>query len=546
MPKRILICLVAMTALQFSFGPEALAQDSMDFGAEDDESMDFGEEDFEEAETPEASGEYAELLDEAKSLYDAKKNDEASLMFYRIIESGDPGAEGARGEAEYNLGKTLLRMDLYQGALSYFGRIVDEGYTHPYYMPAMRGLILLTDAIPSDPSLMERLEDYASFFPESVPEEYRDQFAYLVGRYLYQQMETDEALRLLQAVSRRSQYFARARYLAGITYVSTYQAQPAIEEFKEVLRHLEDKESSDTLNAQERELLELTRLGMARTFYSTGDYETSLKYYSAIKRRSAYWPQTLFESSWAFFQTDDYNKALGNLHSLNSPFFADAYFPEGPILAAVIYFYNCKYERVRDVLSDFDYYYAPLTGEIEDVLSQYQDPAEMYEWIESLQHGDVDFDPQLYQILDAAINDAEVRSRFELVDTVNTETEKIESMPDTWKSSSLGDSLVQESVLALSFAQNNAGTLASQRLERVVAELKDLGTQRNEITFEVARAEQGEIESEIRAGMSLAQDVTQTGKIKVTDEQMYWTFDGEYWRDELGAYVFNMNSECSR
>jgi tetratricopeptide (TPR) repeat protein len=536
MSKRVLSCLVVITALQFALVSTSRAQGTMSFGTED----------VAQPAAPQDAGPYDEFLAEGKKLYDAGKYDEASLMFYKIVSATEPAAEVVRPEAQYELGKALLRLELYQGALSYFGRIVDIGDTHPFYLPALRGLVLLTDAIPGDPALMDRLAVYSSYFPQNVPEKYRDQFAYLVGRHLYQQMRTDEALRLLTAVSERSPYYAPSRYIAAITHVANYRAEPAVEQFKEVLRYLEGRDAAGELSPKERELLELTTLGMARTFYSTGDYGTSLKYYSQIDRDSERWPQALFESSWAFFQTDDYNKALGNLHSLNSPFFSDAYFPEGPILSAVIYFYNCKYPRVRSVLSDFDYYYAPLKDDVQAVIAQYQDPTQMYDWIRKLQNGEVDFDPRVYQILDAALNDAEVSRTFELVEVIEKETEKIETMPDAWKSSPLGVSLVQESQLALSFARNNAGTLASQRLERVVRELDELIRQKEEIKFEVARAEQGQIQADIRAGMNVVENVTRAPEIEVTDEQLYWTFDGEYWRDELGAYVFNMNSECSR
>ncbi len=537
MSKRFLSGFLVLVAIQLVALGQAGAQGTMSFGEE---------EVAEEETSPEKSGPFADFLAEGKKLYEQKKYDEASLMFYKVVSSEDVAAEAYVPEAEYELGKTLLRMELYQGALSYFGRIVDTGESHPYYLPTLRGLVLLTDVIDGDPALMQRLAPFSTYYPQDVPEKYRDQFAYLVGRYLYQQMETDEAIRLLTSVSKRSEHYGKAHYIAAITHVSNYDAKSAVEEFKTVLAHLRAKEENGELTDDEQQLKELTSFGMARVFYSTGDYGTSLKYYSNIDRSSWKWPQALFESSWAYFQTDDYNKALGNLHSLNSPFFADAYFPEGPILSAVIFFYNCKYERVRYVLEDFDYYYAPLKDDVQAVLTDYQDSTEMFEWLEKLEKGEAEFDPQVYQILDAALDDAQVERKFGLVDTIRAEKEKIDSMPDAWKSSPLGTSLLQESELALSFAVSDAGTLSRQRLERVVRELEELNMQKEEIKFEVARAEQGQIEADIRAGMNVEGNVTEAPQLEINDEQMYWTFDGEYWRDELGAYVFNINSECSR
>jgi tetratricopeptide (TPR) repeat protein len=534
---RLIKGLCVLLAVQLVFVGQALAGE-----------MTFGEEDVaeEEEQGPVEDGPYAEFLAEGKKLYEDNKFDEASLMFHKVVSSTDVAAEGHIPEAEYELAKTLLRMELYQGALGLFGGIVDSGGSHPYYVPTLKGLVLLTDVIPNDPTLMEHLAKYSSYFPDDVPKDYRDQFAYLVGRHLNRQLRTDEALRLLTAVDQRSPYFGKARYIAAITNVANYQAGPAVDQFKAVLGHLRAKEERESLSADEQRLLEMTTLGMARVFYSTGDYQTSLKYYSAIDRSSGRWPKALFESSWAFFQTDDYNKALGNLHSLNSPFFADAYFPEGPILSAVIFFYNCKYDRVRHVLEDFSYYYEPLRDDVQTLLADHPDPVSMYEWLKKRDEGEVDFDPRVYQIVNAALDDAQVERRFQLIELIEDEKEKINSMPSAWQSSELGGSLLQESELALSFALNDAGTLARQRLERVVNELSDLIVQQKEILFEVARAEKGQIEAELRAGMNVEGNVTERPDINLNDEYMYWTFEGEYWRDELGSYVYNINSQCSR
>jgi hypothetical protein len=32
--------------------------------------------------------------------------------------------------------------------------------------------------------------------------------------------------------------------------------------------------------------------------------------------------------------------------------------------------------------------------------------------------------------------------------------------------------------------------------------------------------------------------------LKRTDKQYFWTFNGEFWADELGDYVFSLKTEC--
>jgi tetratricopeptide (TPR) repeat protein len=511
------------------------------------QTMEFTEEEAEESQSPsseETDGKLAETMAEAVSLYDKEKYREASRLFYDVVQKG--GETSRAQEARFELGKTLYRMELYQGALAQFGRIVEAGEGHPYFIPTLRGLLSLMDVLSADPTLRKYLAAYVERFPREVPEEHRDRYAYFVGRYFYSELDVDRAVEMFDAVGRASPFFGEARYIKGITYVANYQAKPAVSAFKTVLRHLARQAGSDEgLDAEQRKLRELTHLAMARVFYSTGDYETSLKYYDRVDRESPRWPKALFEKSWAYFQTDDYNKALGNLHSLNSPFFVDAYFPEGPILSGLLYFYNCRYDQVRRELKNFERMYQDLRGEMQAVLDTHSDASAMFEWYGDVRAGEVDLPRRVYRILRAAVDDRQVQSAVELVDLAEQELAKIESMPKKWRDSPLGQTLMQEASLAQSFAIDEAGSLVRQRLQRHIRELDRLINEKKRILIEVAKAEKGAIEADIRAGQRVERD-DQEAALKVTDEELYWTFRGEYWRDELGHYVFNVESQCKR
>ena len=510
-----------------------------------DDDMSFGEGDATTAETEvDPNNPNAKIIAEGKALYEKQKYEEASLLFFKVMQTTDAGAEAFQGEAQYELGKTLLKMELYQGALLYFGKIVDEGETHPFFIPTLRGLVVLTEVTPEDPNLMQRLAQYKDFVSD-VPKKHLDRFSYLVGRYLYSQLEVEEALEMLNRVTPASPDYPKARYIAGVTHVANYDAEPAVAAFKDVLRVLTSKQESGALTEDENKLLELTNLGMARVFYSTGQYDTSLKYYGQISRRSKHWPVALFESSWAYFQVDQYNKALGNLHTLNSPFFNTEYFPEAPILASVIFFYNCKYERVEAELDEFDYTYAPMLTSVQDILASKADDAEaMYAWLLAVRDGVES--PELKAVAETAVDDQQVRNKIRLIEAIQKEQARIGEMPSAWKGSGLGSTLVQEAELAISFARADAGGIIAQRLDRVSRELQDWILEREKILFEVGRAIQGEIEADLRNEMAVESDVTKKPKVKVSDEELYWTFEGEYWRDELGFYLFTVNSECKR
>jgi hypothetical protein len=507
------------------------------------DEMTFGEE---EVKGVDRNSQAAALIDEGKKLYNGQKYEEASLLFYKVLSDESVESEPFHPEAQYELGKALFRLELYQGALRLFGQVVDAGETHPYYLPTLRGLVLLMDVAPGDPDLLERLKAYKSKFPKEVPAKYRDKYAFLVGRQLYNDGEYAEALALLGQIERKSEQYVRARYIMGATHVASYDAKKALGEFKQVLRSLFAKREEGELTAEDRDLLEKSFLAMARVFYSTGEYNKAIKYYSRIPRGSKLWPLALFESSWAYFQLDLFNKALGNLHTLNSPFFSDAYFPEAPILSAVLFFYNCRYPRVRYALEEFDFSYAPLKDELDGLLKKYEDPSAMYAWMQKLRGGEGEEDEKLTRILAASLDDQELLRKIKLVEAIEKENKRLESLSETWKSSGLGTQVLQDTAVAREFAVTNAGDLAKQRLERVKRELEDFIVNRERIMFEISRAEKGEIDADMKAGMVVERNEQDVTKIEVTDEQLYWTFDGEYWRDELGFYLFDVKTECKR
>lgn len=530
-------------ALVVCVGTTVHAQDEMVFD-EDDDDMVFDFDEIDEADLEHLD----ELLEEGQELYERRSYEEASLRFFDVLQDDVPGAEGHHAEAEYELARSLFRLHLYQGALRYFGAIAREGDFHPYFQPALRGLLLLTEVIPGDMTLAEHLGRYAEFFPEIVPETYRDRYAYLVGRQKYDNMDYREAVRLLSFIDDDSVFYGRARYIMAITHVADNEAEPAAQAFNDVLSYLRGLDKTpDDFSAEEALLYDLAHMGLARVYYSTGHFDTSLNYYSLIDRDSPRWPAALFESSWGYFNVERFNHALGNLHSLNSPFFDDAYFPEGPILAAVIYYYNCNFDLVRETLDDFDFVYAAVHEELDAILEQNPDSWAMYEWGVEWRNGGLENgQPELESALRANLEDRQLVQRFNLVESIDREMELMGQLADSWQASELGEELMGYSSLAHSDALADAGELVQRRVERTREELRGLLTQQEEILFEVARAERGEAELDAQAGMQIDEHVRDAPELDVSSEEMYWAFDGEYWQDELGYYVFDIRSECRR
>ena len=243
---------------------------------------------------------------------------------------------------------------------------------------------------------------------------------------------------------------------------------------------------------------------------------------------------------------NNHEKALGNLHTLNSPFFSDEYTPEAPILSSVIFYSNCNYEKTRDTISEFQIVYEPLRDEVKKYLNDFADPTEFYDFLSKLQDSGAAVSPRVRQILNAAFEDKALKRINAYVRELDREIALIRRSKSSWARSKLAESIVQETEIIKALAVSEAGRLAKIRLKRVVAELNDLVTQALKIQYEISSAELGVLENRMR-GQGFVNRPGREGPVYATDdEHIYWPFTGEYWRDELGYYLYTIKSECGR
>ena len=66
------------------------------------------------------------------------------------------------------------------------------------------------------------------------------------------------------------------------------------------------------------------------------------------------------------------------------------------------------------------------------------------------------------------------------------------------------------------------------------------------IRFEILRGERKmiKLEQQLSSADVRAMRDRKLPAVSVDDEHAYWPFEGEYWKDELGAYTFLISNRC--
>jgi hypothetical protein len=289
-------------------------------------------------------------------------------------------------------------------------------------------------------------------------------------------------------------------------------------------------------------MADLAWMELARIYYSTQHYDSAVEAWNRVDVASEYWLDALFEESWAFFLQQDYARALGNIHTLNSPFFANAYYPEALVLKSVIFFSTCHYDDAETVLAQFNERYGELRPELTRYLQQYQDNPSFFTFLRDVRAGRAALPRRVQPIVETALGDRTLLRNLEYVAQLDAENRRLDAIRGPFANTAVGQRVRQDISVARSFAVDTAGDLARGRYQRLLDELQDLQNQSTAILIEIVNARRGDTSDEARNTQVPARRVPVTADA----EHYLWPFTGEYWRDEQGFYQQEIDSRCGR
>jgi tetratricopeptide (TPR) repeat protein len=491
----------------------------------------------------------SEAVSRGDSFYDAKNYYMASIEYNKAIEDTN-GDELSKQTAEFRMGKALYKLHFYSTSISYFDRIVQKGAAHPHYNETLQWLAALTRDVPDSAGVLEKIGKYdRAELDNPQLSAVRDELYFLLGKFNYTKNKFKEAVELFNMVNPKSPFYVQAKLFEGATHVRDYQAKPAVEAFKEVLRVAE--ESSDP---KVRPFQDLANLSLARVFYSTGQFVLATKYFDRVSPDSYDWPNSLFESSWANFMLKQagYSKALGNIHTLRAPFFEYFIKPESAAEAltvkATIYFYNCLFDRANDAMNEFDESVPEIKKGLEELLKKNQDNTQFFDAAVKIRSGRSGMKAIVERAARAVLTDRSLAKRFEYVRELDKELAAHDKADVGWKSTAVALNVFSDIGVNRALMLNEAGEMARTRIARLVSELTALINRVTKIKFEILEGEKSQEEEDLKTEQ--AHDRSHKAKnivtINVDDEHQFWPFTGEYWRDELGYYRYKLANKCGR
>lgn len=509
------------------------------------------------------AGQPSEAMARAKQAFDGKQWPAAAEGMHAVA-SGETGDdEGNKQLAEFYLAQALYFLKFYQASFEGFTKIADNP-SHLKFAESLMWLAKLATDMNEAADIISHVgkyrDDEIRRFDNANQKELYWKLNYLLGRYHYRQANYPEAVRLFNLVNSESRDYVAAQFFTGVSYIQVRKSVEAVKAFQRVEKAVNEGAKVDDA----RRMRDLAALSMARTMYSASiqlDPETNapsiredalstaVKYWNSVDEDSEYWLDAHFEEAWAYYMAGQYTRAMGNIHTLKSPYFPKAFYPEADILKAIIFFFNCDYESATTVVARFNTKTTPIKEKLEAILKKYQGENQeeaFYKLLIQVRDGDANLDEEVRPLVESALSDRELLRNVAYVNDLEKEQKHFKASPAAFQSSGVGQYIDTKTTEARARAVKKAGALAKARYQRYVDEMGEHLRNGEKILIDITAAQRNLLDQALKEGQVSATESRIFGVVNPDDEHFIWPFDGEYWRDELGFYRQEVESACGR
>jgi len=454
-----------------------------------------------------------------------------------------PKNAGDKAKAEWGLAQSLHRLNLFYSASKYYSVIVRRGPvgSNPFFRKALEELGNINSYLSLGQAHIVQLFN-TKLDPAAVPGPARGFYFYYLGIEAFGENKFEKAESYFDKVPAGSPYHVGAMFHLGVIANLSGRHSQAIS-------YLEKVVDATGRNPRTDQIRELALINIARVHYETRRYRQSIEFYAQIARDSDYWLEAIWEASWAFFLMQKPNNTLGNIHTIHSPFFENRFFPESYILRAITFLRQCRYDRVRESLKSFRDRYSPVFNDVKAILSKYQDDYKgFFRLVYDYRIGSLNRYRNAWEILDKLSRTDAYREAGDTVRFADREINRLRDYGARWQSTGLQDELRNFLVTKKTAAISDAGRRLYKQATGFYGYLRELSDQTGLIQAEQMLGKVDQLRSQIKVGTA-EKKVNFIGgmqELNVAEDLEFWPFEGEYWEDELGGYVYNVDSKCQK
>ncbi|MCA9582370.1 MAG: hypothetical protein KC416_11290 [Myxococcales bacterium] len=296
------------------------------------------------------------------------RDEEAALLLFEVVENPSfadfVDDDGFRG-AEYMLARSLARLRAVRTARRYLLGILRRGPTDPFFGPAYRAYVdtALESGRPGD-----AVDDLVALGLDSLPEDARNELAYLRGRILYDANRGKAASREFHSITKRSRFYANAQYLLGVLMAKEGKLSKAEGYFCAIADAGKDGTYPFYVDGRYFEVKDLAFLALGRVAHEGRRSEDAFYYYFQVPQDSNRVAQALFEAAYAMYEGGQPETAIDLLDQLDARYPNTAFSDEASLLRGYVHLDRCEFDEADREFRRFQQRFGPVLEETVRIL----------------------------------------------------------------------------------------------------------------------------------------------------------------------------------
>lgn len=493
----------------------------------------------------------SQALNQARQLYNQGQYFSAARYAYSA--TNEAGSE--KGEANAVTALALAKVGLWNSATYFYIQALKSGDRN-----AIRKALTLTEGVLSrvGPDLLREYLIRYTKFDDYAPTN-RSAYLFSLGKAAILKDDMNLALQYLNQVRSDSRLYPFSLELRGTALAIQGRLDESLDDFRDCQKYVGITiNETDTLSARYRSQVNESKdlearcaSDEGRVLYQAEKFEDAERAYDKIPKASRVWPEILFEQAWNAFAKREFNRTLGKLVTYKAPALDFVFNSEIEVLRAQTYLSLCLYDDTQKSIDDFNARYSDIGREVKRFV----------------EGGSKNLDT-FYQLGIRTLRDSR-----DTKDPVGRLANRFVRGPYFSDLAAQDASLEKERSVISSFARMtganaNAGLSAflSEVLKWRRKTIRQLGgayvknslidhhsvlvADFEKISFirleMLSRAKDKLIRKTLKTASE--EDERKRGVVRPSrkDNQMFWTFNGEFWNDELGDYIFGLESECGK
>lgn len=177
-------------------------------------------------------------------------------------------------------------------------------------------------------------------------------FNYVISKSFALQKKYNESLNYALKVESSSKYYTRAQYLAAVAEYTQGKTNASLKRQDSLLKYMDQNKIKDSVYP-------LVSVNLARMSFQGRAYKSAIKHYLEIDRNHPMWIQGLQEQAWSQLLVKDEAGAIGNMHSIHTPYFKAVYKPESYVVRGIGYLNFCQYADAYRSIKMLEKKYTP-------------------------------------------------------------------------------------------------------------------------------------------------------------------------------------------